>query len=82
MSMYNMLIRAGAPVTPEQLDLERHLIQEHITSDFLNNIFASIPSEWVNIIGSENVSHLRQYILNRVENLEAICNMINQERGV
>ena len=80
--MYNMLIRAGALVTPEQLDVERHLIQEHITSDFLNLIFASIPSEWVNTIGHENVSHLRQYILNRVYNLEAICNMINQERGV
>ena len=82
MSMYNMLISAGALVTPEQLDSERCLIQAHITSDFLNNVFASIPSEWVNIIGSENVSHLRQYISNRVENLEAICNMINQERGV
>lgn len=82
MSMYNMLIRAGALVTPEQLDLDRHLIQERITSDFLNNVFASIPSEWVNTIGTENISHLHQYILNRVVNLEAICNMINQERGV
>lgn len=79
--MYNMLINAGAIVTPEQLDMERRLIQERITNDYLNHIFSTIPAEWVTTIGPENVSHLCQYILNRVNNLEVICNMINQERG-
>lgn len=80
--VYNMLICAGASVTPAQLEIERNYIQAHITEDALNHIFATIPPEWINDVGAENISHLHQYILNRVQNLEAICNMINQERGV
>ena len=82
MPVYNMLISAGAPVTPAQLEIERNYIQARITEEALTHIFATIPTEWVNEVGTENISHLHQYILNRVQNLEAICNMINRERGV
>lgn len=80
--VYNMLIGAGAPVTPAQLETDRTFIQERITEDSLSHIFATIPTEWITAVGSENIAHLYQYILNRVQNLETICNMINQERGV
>lgn len=80
-SVYNMLIGAGAPFTPEQLNTECQFIQNRITEESLSGIFASIPTEWVEAVGQENISHLRKYIMNRVHNLERICNVIIQERG-
>lgn len=68
--VYNMLIGAGAPVTPAQLETDRTFIQERITEDSLSHIFATIPTEWITAVGSENIAHLYQYILNANQELK------------
>lgn len=82
LSVYNMLIDAGASVTLDQLDIERRQIQQNLTGERVDCIFSGIPAEWVAAVGQENISHLRNYVLNRVQNLETICETIIKERGV
>ncbi len=82
LDLYTMLINAGAIVTPDTLRADCEAIQTQITEDVVENIFSSIPALWRNSIGNLRVEHARRYILNRVTNLQIICQTINEERGV
>lgn len=79
---YEMLIRAGAKVTPETLAAEQQRIQALITPEFLDEVLATLPQAWVESIGSENILHAKQYVLYRVQHLDSICKMIIEERSV
>ncbi len=80
--LYTLLINAGANVTPDTLGADCEFIQAHITEEVLDGIFSSVPSVWREAIGEFNVKHAQHYILNRVKNLQTICQTINKERGV
>jgi len=82
LDLYTMLINAGAAVTPDTLRADCEFVQAKMTEEVIEEIFSSVPAVWCDAIGEFNVKHARQYILNRVKNLQIICQTINKERGV
>jgi len=82
LTLYTMLINAGAIVTPDTLRADCEFIQAQITEESIENIFSSVPAIWRMQIGEFNVKHAQRYILDRIKNLQTICQTINEERGV
>lgn len=80
--LYTMLINAGANVTPDTLRADCESIQAQITGTVIEDIFSSVPAVWRDSIGELRVKHAQKYILNRITNLQIICQTINKERGV
>lgn len=80
--MYNMFSCAGADFSRKKLISEAQRIQSVLTEDCINACFKNIPCEWLHEIGEDKTQYAKQYILNRTNNLNMICDMICRERGV
>lgn len=79
---YDMLIRAGASVLPSDLEETKQFIQANITEESLDRIIDTIPEVWASEVSEDQIKHAKVYILNRVNNLDAVNAMIIRERGV
>ena len=81
-AFYNLLERAGAPMSLEDFDEARQVFTDSIKADLLENIIGEIPTEWRTEVGEGNLQSVKNYILYRVDSLDKICEMIMRERGV
>lgn len=79
---YDMLIHAGAPLSKGDLLSASKNFTTTITEKFLDNIILQIPTEWEISRQPELLKHVKNYILNRVKNINCICETIIRERGV
>ena len=78
---YDMMIRAGAPLSESDLLSAAHVFSGAITNDFLEEIIQQLPCEWNITKCPELLQHAKKYILNRVDNIEHICATIMRERS-
>ena len=55
--------------------------KKRLSNDLLNSIMKSIPQEWVELEGRENVGLLFEQVYLRRDNMRAICEQIILERN-
>lgn len=79
---YDMLIRAGGSVQESDLNKTCRIIEKNITEEFLKDVIQSIPVEWSEKVGHNNLQYVKRYILNKVKNIDKICETIMKERGI
>lgn len=79
---YQMMRNAGANISQEIMDEEILGIRSSITDIDLDTIITELPMDWVQEIGYDNISHAKQYMLHRIDNLDKIVSMIKREGGI
>lgn len=79
---YEILISAGGSVTEETLHKEADQIRACINEHVIDRIISGVPDEWKNDLGTTRLEAVKQYVLQRVEGLDRICEMILKERGM
>lgn len=77
-----MMRNAGANISQEIMDEEILGIRSSITDIDLDTIITELPMDWVQEIGYDNISHAKQYMLHRIDNLDKIVSMIKREGGI